>query len=118
MHSDVPVINALSDKYHPLQTLADLMALRDHFKGSLKGKTLSWVGDGNNVLHDLMVGSMMQGMHVRVATPVGYDPDSAIVQKAKQLAKANKVTLTMTRDPIESVSGADVIVTDTWIRFV
>jgi ornithine carbamoyltransferase len=70
-----PVINALSDKYHPLQTLADLMTLKEHFKGNLKGKTLSWVGDGNNVLHDLMIGSIKMGMNVHVATPTGYEAD-------------------------------------------
>ena len=82
----ITVINALSDKYHPLQTLADLMALREHF-GSLKGKTLAWVGDGNNVLHDLMIGALKQGMSVHVATPKNYDPDAEIVATAKALAK-------------------------------
>jgi len=86
LHSSVPIINALSDRYHPLQTLADLMTLKEHFH-SLKGKTLSWVGDGNNVLHDLMIGSIKQGMNVRVATPKGYDPDPTIMETAKKLAK-------------------------------
>jgi ornithine carbamoyltransferase len=63
-YATVPVINALSDLHHPLQTLADLMALEEHFAGDLKGKTVSWVGDGNNVLHDLMLGSVKLGMHV------------------------------------------------------
>jgi len=113
-HSSVPVINALSDKYHPLQTLADLMTLREHF-GKLKGKTLSWVGDGNNVLHDLMIGSIKMGMNVRVATPLGYRPDAEIWAQAEQLAKDNGVTLTLTVDPLEATKGAHVVVTDTWV---
>ena len=113
-HSTVPVINALSDKYHPLQTLADLMTLKEHF-GDLKGKTVSWVGDGNNVLHDLMIGSIKMGMNVRVATPLGYRPDADILKQAEVLAKENKVSLLVTADPIEATKGAHVVVTDTWI---
>jgi len=113
-YSSVPVINALSDKYHPLQTLADLMALKEHF-GSVKGKSLSWVGDGNNVIHDLMIGAIKCGMHVRVATPVGYDMMDDVVTTAKSLAAENGVSLFLTTDPQEAVSGADVVVTDTWV---
>lgn len=117
-YSSVPVINALSDRYHPLQTLADLMTLKEHFGNdfkNLKGKTLSWVGDGNNVLHDLMIGSIKLGMNVRVATPPGYRPDATIMAQAAQLAKDNGVTLSVTGDPIEATRGTHVIVTDTWI---
>ena len=85
-HSTSPIINALSDKFHPLQTLADLMTLKEHF-GDLKGKTLAWVGDGNNVLHDLMIGSIKLGMNVQVATPKGYDADPNILESAKKLSK-------------------------------
>ena len=85
-HSTSPIINALSDKFHPLQTLADLMTLKEHF-GDLKGKTLAWVGDGNNVLHDLMIGSIKLGMNVQVATPKGYDADPNIFESAKKLSK-------------------------------
>jgi ornithine carbamoyltransferase len=84
-HSTVPIINALSDKFHPLQTLADLMTLKEHF-GDLKGKTLAWVGDGNNVLHDLMIGSIKLGMNVQVATPKGYDADPNIMESAKKIS--------------------------------
>lgn len=108
------VINALSDKYHPLQTLADLMTLREHF-GDLRGRTLSWVGDGNNVLHDLMVGAIKLGMHVRVATPLGYKPDADVVAAAQALATAGGVQLISTEDPVVAVTGADVVVTDTWV---
>lgn len=113
-YSSVPVINALSDKFHPLQTLADLMTLKEHY-GDLRGKTLAWVGDGNNVLHDLMVGAIKMGMHVRVATPKGYDADPGVLAAAKLLCQKEFVTLTLTTDPREAVKGANVVVTDTWV---
>ena len=108
------MINALSDLHHPLQTLADLMTLKEHF-GNLKGKTVCWVGDGNNVLHDLMIGSLKMGMNVRVATPVGYSADAKIIAQAKALAVEGGVELLFTNDPKVAVSTANVIVTDTWI---
>ena len=108
------VINALSDMHHPLQTLADLMTLKEHF-GDLKGKTVAWVGDGNNVLHDLMIGSIKMGMNVHVATPVGYSADAQIIAQAKALAAQAGVTLLFTNDPTVAVNNANVIVTDTWI---
>lgn len=113
-HATVPVINALSDKHHPLQTLADLMVLEEHF-GNVKGKTLSWVGDGNNIIHDLMVGSIKLGMNVHIATPLGYECDAEILKKARQLAGENNVVLKETNIADESVKGADVVVTDTWV---
>ena len=88
------VINALSDRYHPLQTLADLMTLREHF-GILRGKTLSWVGDGNNVLHDLMIGSLKQGMSVSIATPEGHRPDPDIMATAKEIARVSIGQITL-----------------------
>lgn len=114
-HSSVPVINALSDKYHPLQTLADLMTLKEHWGDDLSGKTLGWVGDGNNIIHDLMTGAIKQGMHVQVATPRGYDCMSDVIATAKALAKENNVKLSFTTDPDEAATGADVLVTDTWV---
>lgn len=116
-HATVPVINALSDLHHPLQTLADLMALQNHFgSDSLRGKTLSWVGDGNNVLHDLMLGAAKIGMNVRIATPTGYEPNADILAKTQQLAKDNGTAdVFSTTDASEAVTGADVIVTDTWV---
>jgi len=109
------VINALSDKYHPLQTLADLMTLQEHFGGNLAGKKLTWIGDGNNVLHDLMIGSLKLGMHVTVCTPTGYDPDADILAQAMAIAKENNVELTCTTIPTEAIVNADVVVTDTWV---
>lgn len=116
-HSTVPVINALSDLHHPLQTLADLMALEDHFgTENIRGKTLAWVGDGNNVLHDLMLGCAKLGMNVRIATPTGYECNGDIMKKTQQLAEENgtaDVFTTTVAD--EAVKGSDVIVTDTWV---
>lgn len=90
------------------------MTMKEHF-GDLKGKTLSWVGDGNNVLHDLMIGSIKMGMNVKVATPAGYNPDPTIYSTAEQLAKEHGVTLQRTTDPKVAVAGSDVVVTDTWV---
>ncbi len=114
-YSSVPVINALSDKYHPLQTLADLMTLHEHWNGHLKGKTLGWVGDGNNIIHDLMIGAIKQGMNVQIATPTGYECDADVTNTAMQLAAENGVSLSFTTDPMVASKGADVISTDTWV---
>ena len=111
-HATVPVINALSDAHHPLQTLADLMTLSEHFgEDSLTGRTVAWVGDGNNVLHDLMLGCVKMGMNVNVATPQGYEPDSDIVAMSRDIHPH----VTLTNDPHKAVSGSDVVVTDTWV---
>ena len=116
-HATVPVINALSDRHHPLQTLADLMALQQHFgHESLQGKTLAWVGDGNNVLHDLMYGATKLGMNLRIATPVGYEPDPTVLEITNQLVVENRtLAVVSTTDASEAVRGADVVVTDTWV---
>lgn len=114
-HATVPVINALSDLHHPLQTLADLMALEDHFgTENMKGKTLAWVGDGNNVLHDLMLGCAKLGVNVRIATPKGYECNPTIMEKTQQLAVENKTEdVFITNVAEEAVKGSDVVVTDT-----
>jgi len=116
-HATVPVINALSDLHHPLQTLADLMALEDHFgTDNMRGKTLTWVGDGNNVLHDLMLGCAKLGMNVRIATPKGYECNADILSKTEALAKENGTAdVFVTNVADEAVQGTDVIVTDTWV---
>lgn len=110
----VPVINALSDKYHPLQILADFMAIKENF-GRLDDLTLAWVGDGNNVLHSIMIAAPKVGMSVRIATPEGYRPDDDVISMAKAEAESNGTELFITSDPIEAVKGANIIVTDTWI---
>jgi ornithine carbamoyltransferase len=115
-HATVPVINALSDMHHPLQTLADLMTLREHFgKDALAGKTVAWVGDGNNVLHDLALGSALLGMNVHIATPKGFECNPTILARVKELAAASGSTVVTTSDPIEAVTGSHVVVTDTWV---
>lgn len=114
-HATVPVINALSDLHHPLQTLADLMALDDHFGGNLEGKTIAWVGDGNNVLHDLALGAAKLGMNVRVATPTGYEPNARIMGIVKDLCAQHGGEVFTTTNASEAVVGSDVVVTDTWV---
>jgi len=115
-YATVPVINALSDLHHPLQTLADLMALEEHFGDeSLNTKTLAWVGDGNNVLHDLLLGSVKLGMNVNIATPTGYEPNEKILEIARQEASKTGARIMQSTVAKEAVVGADVVVTDTWV---
>ncbi len=111
-YADIPIINALSDLEHPCQILADLLTMQECF-GSLSGKTLTYVGDGNNVAHSLLLGGALAGVNVRVATPQGYQPDSEIVEQAKKLA-INGTEILITDDPIAAVSGANAVYTDVW----
>jgi len=105
-HADIPIINGLTDSSHPCQILADLMTMREYLT-VLEGKTVAWVGDGNNVCNSLMVGTTTMEMKMNVATPVGYEPDATLLAKL-----GDKITLT--NDPKAAVAGADVIVTDVW----
>ena len=113
-HSSSPVINALSDKFHPLQILADFMAIKEHF-GRLGGLTIAWVGDGNNVLHSIMAAAPKMGMNLRIATPTGYEPMQDVTDRCKEDAEKHGTQLVLTTDPKEAVRGANVIVTDTWV---
>ncbi len=113
-NSSVPVINALSDKHHPCQAAADLMTILEK-KESLEGLKIAWVGDGNNVLHDLMLAGAMAGCHVHWAVPKGYEPDADIVQRAEKIAETTGSTLSETNDPQEAVTDADVVYTDVFI---
>ena len=106
--SRVPVINALSDRYHPCQALADVLTLKEHL-GDLKGRTVAFIGDGNNVAHSLMLDATRLGMNVAVATPPGYEPDAEIVAQAREYGK-----VLVTHDPAEAVRGADAVYTDVW----
>ena len=106
--SSVPVINALSDLYHPCQALADVQALKEHF-GRLEGLKLAFVGDGNNVSHSLMLTAGRLGVHVAVASPEGYEPNAKIVAQASRLGE-----ITVTNDPSEALAGADAVYTDVW----
>src|SRR3954466_990524 len=104
--SGIPVVNALSDTYHPCQALADVFTLREHF-GALEGLRLVFVGDGNNVAHSLMLCGARLGMHCTVATPPGYEPQAPIVEQAAVLAKTTGGTVEITNDPDVAVTGAD-----------
>lgn len=111
--SEVPVINALSDTHHPCQAAADLMAVKEVF-GEERVR-IAWVGDGNNVLHDLMLAGVMLGHDVVWATPPGYEPNQDVVDRAQAIAERTGATLQATNDPVEAVSGAHVIYTDVFI---
>ena len=112
--STVPVINALSDKHHPCQAAADMMTIAENFD-ELAGIKVAWVGDGNNVLHDLMLGAASLGMKMHYAVPKGFEPDEKIVSRAKDIAKETGGTVDMTHDPVEAVKEAKVVYTDVFI---
>lgn len=112
-YATIPVINGLTDLYHPCQALADLETIAEN-KADLKGLKIAFIGDGNNVAHSLVVASAHVGMNITVATPPGYECNSDIIAKAQEIAKANGCTVTVTNDPIEAVTNADVIYTDVW----
>lgn len=107
--ASVPVVNLLSDDAHPCQALADVLTLRQRF-GALQGRSLAYVGDGNNMAHSLIWAAARTGLDIRVATPAGYEPDPAIVERAG--AAGGSVMLT--NDPVEAVKGADAVYTDVW----
>nr|AIF19108.1 ornithine carbamoyltransferase (OTC, argF, argI) [uncultured marine group II/III euryarchaeote KM3_85_D06] len=113
-HSTVPVINALSDKHHPCQAAADLMTIKENFDdlGSVK---IAYVGDGNNVLHDLMLAAAIVGSDITWATPEGYEPDEDIVTRALELAEKSGSSLVGTNDPVEAVTDANVVYTDVFV---
>ena len=111
--SSVPLINALSDRYHPCQALADFQTLGEQF-GELEGLKLAFVGDGNNVAHSLMLDASRLGVSVSVATPPGYEPDPAITTQARQFAVENGSTLEVTNDPAQAVDDASAVYTDIW----
>ncbi|HEU4350066.1 MAG TPA: ornithine carbamoyltransferase [Actinoplanes sp.] len=111
----VPVVNALTDGYHPCQLLADLLTVRERF-GATQGRKLAYVGDAaNNMAHSYLLAGVTAGMHVRVAGPSGFDPDPAVVARAAEIAAGTGGSVAALRDPYEAVDGADVIATDTWI---
>jgi ornithine carbamoyltransferase len=111
--SRVPVINALTDAYHPCQALADMQTLREHF-GPLKGLKLAFVGDGNNVAHSLMHTSLRLGMDFSLACPPGYLPNPDIVAEAEGLAALSGAALEITHDPALALHGAHAVYTDVW----
>tara|TARA_B100001094_G_scaffold315779_1_gene356189 strand:- start:833 stop:1804 length:972 start_codon:yes stop_codon:yes gene_type:complete len=113
-HASVPVINALSYKHHPCQAAADLMTVLEHYD-DLEGLKVAWVGDGNNVLHDLMLACAILGIDIHYACPEGYEPHDDVVERTKALAEAKGSSVTHTTDPVEAVSGAQVVYTDVFI---
>lgn len=112
-HASVPVINGLTDLYHPCQALADLLTIQEH-KGRLQGIKLAFIGDGNNVANSLALGALILGLDVRIATPRGYEMQNAIAAKAVEYATQYGGKFMMTHDANEAVDQADVIYTDVW----
>lgn len=111
----VPVVNALSDDFHPCQLLADLLTIREH-RGALAGLTVAFVGDGSdNMVHSYLLAATTAGMHLRVAFPDAYPPSPAVVADARRIAAGTGGSVTLTADPVAAVRGADVVVTDTWV---
>ncbi|HEX2883744.1 MAG TPA: ornithine carbamoyltransferase, partial [Candidatus Limnocylindria bacterium] len=111
--ASVPVVNALTDHEHPCQALADVLTLRQHL-GELRGRTLTFVGDGNNVCHSLLLTGALAGLHVRVATPPADAPHAGVVATAQRLAPRTGGSVWIGHDPVAAVSGADAVYTDAW----
>ena len=112
-HIAIPVVNALSDKFHPCQALADFFTLEEKF-GSVKGLELAYVGDGNNVCHSLLYLAARLGVNIRIATPANYAPEADVLADAKRVAKETKAKIELFTDAHEAVSGAQAVYTDSW----
>lgn len=111
--SAVPIINGLTDLLHPTQIIGDMMTIIEN-KGALKGIKLAYIGDGNNVAHSLLNGGAKTGMDVVIACPRGFEPDAQVLKQAQEDAQATGAKLWVVEDPLEAVSGADVVYTDVW----
>lgn len=109
-YATVPVINALTDDTHPCQIMADIQTYEEH-RGAITGKTLSWVGDGNNVTHSLIEGAAQFGYHMNIGTPEGCEP----MKKYVDFARSKGVTINLSNDAVETVSGSDCVITDKWV---
>lgn len=112
-NASIPVINGLTDLYHPCQVLADFQTIQEA-KGNLKNVKLAYIGDGNNVAHSLMLGAAIIGMDISIAAPVEYQPDYAVIQQAKAIAAKNGSKVEITEDPVRAARNADAIYTDVW----
>jgi len=112
--STVPVVNGLSDLYHPVQILADLLTLQER-KGALKGLKVAWVGDGDNVCNSWLIGAATTGIHFSAATPPGYGPYKGAIALARSIARETGATFALFEDPKEAVVGADCVITDTFV---
>ncbi len=111
--SSVPVINALSDLYHPCQAFADMFTLQEHFN-SVRGIKLAYIGDGNNVAHSLLLNAVRLGIHVSIGCPHGYEPNAGIVAQAKALADVCGASVEITHNPEQAIDGAHAVYTDVW----
>jgi ornithine carbamoyltransferase len=112
-HSRVPVINALTDREHPCQALADLMTIQEK-KGELEGLNLAFIGDGNNVANSLLLGAALTGINFRFASPAGYTINDEILNIAREYARESGAEIFLTQDPRQAVTGADIVYTDVW----
>jgi len=113
LHGNIPVINALSDRFHPCQALWDFFTLEDRF-GGLRGLKFAYIGDGNNVCHSLLTIAARVGAHIRVATPAGYEPDAAVVAEAKRVARETRGKIEVIHSADDAVAEAQAIYTDVW----
>src|ERR687885_612695 len=113
-YASVPVINGLSDSFHPCQILADLMTIQEH-KKKMKGLNLAWIGDGNNVCNDLLLGCAKTGINMTVASPHGYEPLEEIIMLSKEEEQKTGAQITITDNPLLAIKDADVVVTDTFL---
>ncbi len=113
-HSSVPVINGLSDTFHPCQILADLLTIQEQ-KNTFNGLKIAWIGDGNNVCNDLVLGCSKIGINLSIACPPGFEPNDDVLNVARQEASNNSTEISITDDPLEAVRDADVLATDTFI---
>ena len=111
--ASVPVVNALTDYAHPCQALADLQTIREK-KGTLSGLTLTYLGDGNNMAHSLLLAGALAGMHVRVASPPGFEPIEQVVRRANEIGAHTGGGAVVSNDPVQATRGADVLYTDVW----
>ena len=107
----IPVINGLSDEFHPVQLMADFLTMKER----ANGETIAYIGDGNNMAHSWLMLASKMGFEIRVATPKGYEPDRRIIEMALQNAKISGAKISILNDPKEAISGADVVASDTWI---
>mgnify|MGYP000044059724 FL=1 len=112
--SDKPVVNALSDLDHPLQTLADLLTIWEKL-GRLEGVKIAWIGDGNNVCNSTLIGAAKLGIHISIACPRGYEPNEDYLRDARENASRSGSRIELTEDPVKAAEGADVIMTDTFV---
>jgi ornithine carbamoyltransferase len=109
----IPVINALTDRFHPCQAISDFFTLEEHF-GALRGLKIAYVGDGNNVCHSLLSVGARLGAHIRIAVPAGYEPDSGVVAEARRAARETRGKIEIVNSPEEAVAGVQAIYTDVW----